>query len=102
MTSLKAIIFDLDGTLVDSARDLQDAVNALFEELGLRTVMLDEIKSMIGDGVSKLVERALAATGGDLANLPALVDRFLTIYEAHASCHTEAFPGVQVSVDILV
>jgi phosphoglycolate phosphatase len=99
MTSLKAIIFDLDGTLVDSARDLQDAVNALFEELGLRAVTLDEIKSMIGDGISKLVERALAATGGDLAQLPALVDRFLTIYEAHASCHTEAFPGVQDTLE---
>ena len=85
MSSLKAIIFDLDGTLVDSARDLRDAVNVLLAEEDLRQVDLDEVKSMIGDGVAKLVERAVAATGGDLSRLPALVARFLAIYEANAS-----------------
>jgi len=94
MPSLKAIIFDLDGTLVDSARDLRDAVNVLLEEEGLRPIGLAEVKSMIGDGVAKLVERAVSATGGDLSRLPALVARFLQIYEANAACHTEAYPGV--------
>ena len=73
MPSLKAIIFDLDGTLVDSARDLQDATNALLAEEGLRPISLDEVKSMIGDGAAKLVERAFAATGGDGTHLPELV-----------------------------
>ncbi len=94
MPSLKAIIFDLDGTLVDSARDLRDAVNVLLSEEGLRQIDLDEVKSMIGDGAPKLVERAISATGGDLSRLPALVVRFLQIYEANASRHTEAYPGV--------
>ena len=94
MPSLKAIIFDLDGTLVDSARDLRDAVNVLLEEEGLRPIGLAEAKSMIGDGAAKLVERAVSATGGDLSRLPALVARFLQIYEANAACHTEAYPGV--------
>jgi phosphoglycolate phosphatase len=94
MHSLKAIIFDLDGTLVDSALDLRDAVNVLLAEEGLRQVDLDEVKSMIGDGVAKLVERALSATGGGLSRLPALVARFLQIYEVNASRHTEAYPGV--------
>jgi len=92
MTSLKAIIFDLDGTLVDSARDLQDAANVLLAEQGLRSLGLDEIKAMIGDGVAKLVERAIVATGGDLSRLPTLVARFLAIYEANASRHTQAYP----------
>jgi phosphoglycolate phosphatase len=50
---------------------------------------------MIGDGAAKLVERAVSATGGDLSRLPALVARFLEIYEANASRHTEAYPGVE-------
>lgn len=94
MKSLKAIIFDLDGTLVDSVRDLRDAVNVLLAEERLRQLELDEVKSMIGDGAAKLVERAISATGGDLSRLPALVSRFLQIYEADATRHTEAYPGV--------
>jgi phosphoglycolate phosphatase len=94
MSQLKAIIFDLDGTLVDSARDLQEATNTLLAQEGLRQISLDEVKSMIGDGVAKLVERAISATGGDLMRLPELVAQFLRIYEANASRYTEAYPGV--------
>jgi phosphoglycolate phosphatase len=101
MTSLRAIIFDLDGTLVDSARGLQDATNALLAEEGLRAVSLDEIKAMVGDGAAKLVERAIATTGGDTSRLPALVSRFLTIYEANASCHTEVYPSVAATLERL-
>lgn len=96
-----AFLFDLDGTLVDSARDLQDATNVLLAEEGLRAVSLDEIKSMIGDGVAKLVERAIVATGGDTSRLPLLVSRFLEIYEANASRCTEAYPGVVSTLEHL-
>ncbi|GEO15023.1 phosphoglycolate phosphatase [Microvirga aerophila] len=94
MTCPEAIIFDLDGTLVDSARDLQDATNVVLAEEGLRSVGLDEIKSMVGDGVAKLVERAVAAAGGDPGRLPVLLPRFLAVYEANASRHTVTYAGV--------
>jgi len=94
MIPLKAILFDLDGTLVDSARDLQEALNALLAEEGLRPVGLDDVKAMVGDGAAKLVERAFAAAGGDLARLPELVRRFLDHYRTEATRHTGVYPGV--------
>jgi phosphoglycolate phosphatase len=95
MPSLRAILFDLDGTLVDSVRDLQDAVNVVLAEEGLRAIDVDETKSMVGDGAAKLVERAVAAVGGDQERLPILVERFLAGYEASASRYTEPYPSVQ-------
>lgn len=55
-TDIQAIIFDLDGTLVDSAEDLRAALNIFLGELGLRPVEPAEVKGMIGDGVAKLVD----------------------------------------------
>jgi phosphoglycolate phosphatase len=101
VTQLEAIIFDLDGTLVDSARDLQDAINAVLVEEGLQPIELDEVKSMIGDGAAKLVERAILATGGDTAHLSEHVRRFLEVYEATASRHTRAYPGVRGTLESL-
>ena len=101
MTQLKAIIFDLDGTLVDSAEDLRNAANALLGEENLPPVSLEDIKAMIGDGVAKLVERAILRTSGEVAALPRLVGRFMQIYEADASRHTLAYPGVRGTLEAL-
>src|SRR6266511_3476371 len=61
--TIKAVIFDLDGTLVDSAPDIQVAINKLLAEEGRRPLTLEKISAMIGDGAPKLVERAMNATG---------------------------------------
>ncbi|HEX2555864.1 MAG TPA: phosphoglycolate phosphatase [Microvirga sp.] len=94
MMSLEAVLLDLDGTLVDSAEDLRDALNEILGRQGLRPVTPAEVRAMIGDGVLKLVERGLTRTGGDPARAADLVPAFLEAYEPRASRKTVLYPGV--------
>jgi phosphoglycolate phosphatase len=91
----KALIFDLDGTLVDSLPDLAAAANRLLAELDRPPLDTTAIAAMIGDGVGKLVERALRAQGVvSPPPLPALVARFVGFYEADIASRTRPYPGV--------
>ena len=90
----KAVLLDLDVTLVDSLDDLTDAVNALLAEEDLPPIDRAAARAMVGDGVGKLVERALRATGGDPDTAAELVPRFLALYEPVATRRTRPFPGV--------
>jgi len=65
MPQLKGLIFDLDGTLVDSAPDLRHALNATLAGFGRRALTPDEVKQAIGDGMMPMLNRAFAATGGE-------------------------------------
>ena len=90
----KVIVFDLDGTLVDSVPDIQAALNWLLARLGRREVTRDEVAGMVGDGVPKLVERGLLATGGLPADgLDGPTADFTVHYEANAAALTRPFPG---------
>jgi phosphoglycolate phosphatase len=94
------LIFDLDGTLVDSAPDLRAALNQMLRERGRPTLSPNEVRRMIGDGAAALVARALAAGGaeeGDAAALP----RFLELYEANATVLTRPYPGVPETLKAL-
>ncbi len=90
---IRVVLFDLDGTLVDSAPDLAAALNRLLAELGRGSLPLPDIKPMIGDGIAKMVERGLDATGGGEA-LARHVDRFRDIYETMLTARTRPYPGV--------
>jgi Haloacid dehalogenase-like hydrolase len=93
--SVQAIIFDLDGTLIDSAEDLRSALNTTLNTAGLRSIEDDEIRGMIGDGMTKLLERALVAVGAaEPKQTNALAARFLEIYEANSLVSTRCYPGV--------
>ena len=98
-----ALIFDLDGTLIDSAPDLHRCLNAVLAEQGRAGVSLADIRAMVGDGAAKLVERGFADTGAAVepAALPDLVQRFLRHYSAGRHALTRAFPGVVDTLAVL-
>ena len=87
------IVFDLDGTLVDSSVDLANAVNAMLHDLGAAPIATSEVVEMVGDGAPVLVRRALSAAGLDPETRGAL-DSFLAHYDAHLLDHTQPYPGI--------
>ncbi len=99
----KAILFDLDGTLIHSAPDLRDALNRLLAGEGRRELDLAAVQMMIGDGVRALVERGLKATGGTPleATLDRLTEDFIADYEPNSTVRTLPFPGALRAVKTL-
>ncbi|MDO8679229.1 MAG: HAD-IA family hydrolase [Acidobacteriota bacterium] len=95
------IAFDLDGTLIDSARDLGDSVSELVQSYGAAPLELPEAVAMVGDGVAVLVRRALERAGLDPATAGAL-DRFMQIYDRRLLDHTALYPGVRDSLALCV
>jgi phosphoglycolate phosphatase len=95
--SARLIVFDLDGTLIDSRQDLCNSVNAMLSHLG-KTELPDEvIASYIGDGASMLVRRALGDPEGDAHDeeyVTGAVDYFLEYYHDHKLDFTYVYPGV--------
>lgn len=88
------LVFDLDGTLIDSAPDIAAAVNALFGELGLPEVAVADIRRWIGDGAPKLLERALAHVGARQTSAE-LFQRFSVHYGENTIGRTTLYPGVE-------
>ncbi len=87
----RLIAFDLDGTLIDSRRDLAESANDLVVELGGTPLPEDDIAGMVGEGASMLVRRALTAAR---VEEPAdAVARFLEFYDRRLLNHTRAVPG---------
>lgn len=89
----RLIVFDLDGTLVDSRLDLAGSANALLQEYGAAPLDVDQVAAMVGEGARVLVTRVLRA-GGVEADVSAALDRFLAIYDDHLVDHTRLYPGV--------
>jgi len=88
----RLLVFDLDGTLVDSKEDLANAVNVAIESFDLPPLPHPTIYSYVGDGASALMRRALPPEKADL--LPEVLDRFLSYYQRHLLDTTRAYPGV--------
>ena len=91
----EAILFDLDGTLIDSAPDIAAAANELLAEDRLGPLSVAQVRAMVGNGIRKLVERAYAACGEPLAGdaLDARHARMMEIYAHHLTNLTTLMPG---------
>ena len=89
------IVFDLDGTLVDSAPDLIGTLNVILQQEGIAPLPLDEARPFIGHGARRLMERGFAAQGHPppAERMPGLFERFLAHYNDHSADQTRPFPG---------
>jgi phosphoglycolate phosphatase len=94
---LKLIIFDLDGTLVDTARDITEALNHTTKPHGLRPMSVEEVKALIGEGTTRLIEKALAPLGETLddAIKEVTLKRFLDYYSENLAVHSRLYPNVK-------
>ena len=101
MAAARAVVFDLDGTLIDSAPDIHAAAARLLAEEGRAPLSLPVIRSFIGNGVPTLIERVIAAAGLDRADHPRLTERFMVFYDAAPADLTRPFPGVPEALNRL-
>lgn len=93
-------VFDLDGTLVDSCRDLADAANALVQELGGQPLSVEAVATMVGEGAAVLVRRVLSAAQLDPAT-PDALPRFLELYDERLVEHTAPYDGIVTMLERL-
>ena len=94
------IVFDLDGTLIDSRQDLADAANALIAERGGAPLPVQAVTGMVGEGAALLVRRALTAAGLE-PDLDTALPRFLALYDERLLAHTRLYPGTSEALAAL-
>jgi len=98
--SIQLVIFDLDGTLIDSRRDLANAVNATRAHMGLGPLDDQRVYSYVGHGAPELIRRSLGNAAGD-AEISSGLKFFMGYYRAHVLDCTTLFPGVEESLERL-
>jgi phosphoglycolate phosphatase len=102
----KLLLFDLDGTLIDSVPDLATAVNSMLVSLKYKTFDEETIRGWVGNGAQKLVERAILAANTAIDSvggyyLDNALKLFLSAYEKNLSCHSKPYPNVKKTLQTL-
>ena len=95
----RLIVFDLDGTLIDSRRDIAESANELLTECGAQPLPETQVGRMVGDGAAKLIARAFTASG--IERPPDALARFLAIYERRLTDCTRPYPGILDVLEVL-
>ncbi|MCD7745987.1 MAG: HAD-IA family hydrolase [Lachnospiraceae bacterium] len=88
-----AVVFDLDGTLLDTLRDLTDSTNAALACYGMPQQSIEEIRGFVGNGIRRLIQKAVPG-GEDNPDFLQVYDEFKTHYDKHCMDVTEPYPGV--------
>src|ERR1700761_2754914 len=103
MSSTPTIVFDLDGTLVDTAPDLISALNFVLDREGLPPVPLHLARNMIGAGARKLIERGLEAEGRAMTvkEIDRMTADFIGYYGEHIAVDSRPFDGLEAALDDL-
>lgn len=101
MTAAVSVIFDLDGTLIDSLPDIHAAVNRLLAFEGQPPMPRTEVQSYVGDGAPVLVRRVMAARGMDMARHAELAARMVADYTARSCEETTLYPHVPETLEVL-
>jgi phosphoglycolate phosphatase len=96
--SIQLVIFDLDGTLIDSRLDLVHSVNAALRHIGRPELPEDVIASYVGDGAPVLIQRALGGEAVDEATVRRGLEFFLKYYREHKLDHTTVYPGIALAL----
>jgi phosphoglycolate phosphatase len=101
LAALKAVLFDLDGTLLDTLADIASCANVVRAELGLPPHPKEAYKHFVGDGLTELLKRAFPARALRGPGLKARARRFEELYEEHGQDETRPYPGVARMLDAL-
>jgi phosphoglycolate phosphatase len=96
---IKLLMFDLDGTLVDTCRDITNALNYALNSHGLKSLMVEDTKKLVGEGLTKLVEKVLGAEKDRLRN--DVLGKFLGYYSEHLADYSHEYPYVGETLERL-
>ncbi len=97
--TLKLLIFDLDGTLVDTSKDITNALNFALKDYGYEELTVEKTKKIVGEGITKLIEKIIGKNNP--AQVNQIAGRFVQYYLEHPVDHSFVYPGVKEALNML-